>query len=298
MPLAIIVHGGAGAIAPARRNIARTGCLLAASIGWRILIEGGSALEAITAAIIVLENNPNFNAGTGSCLTTEGIVEMDAGIMRGDTLDVGAVAGIHNLRNPILAAREVLTSPQVLLIGEGAERFAASRGIPFCDSHELITLRQRERWNVLHGDVPSSDLSDPAVTHGTVGAVALDSNGNIVAAASTGGIMNKPAGRVGDTPIPGAGFYAENGIGGVSCTGKGEDFLRLTLARRTIERITEGTEAQAAAEASITELEQRVHGSGGLIAIDAAGHVGWARNTDAMSYAYMSTGMEEPISGA
>jgi L-asparaginase / beta-aspartyl-peptidase len=299
MPLALIVHGGAGAIAPERHQITRDGCAAAALAGWQILRSGGSALDAVTAAVVALEDNPAFNAGTGSVLTRDGIAELDAGVMDGATLAVGAVAGVHRIKNPILLARRMLDSPEVLLIGDGAEQFAANQGFHFCDPDDLITAAMRERWraSLTTGDNAGAPLSDPEGRHGTVGAVALDAAGHIVAAASTGGVMNKPAGRVGDTPIAGAGFYAEDGIGGVSCTGRGEEFIRLAIARRAVEMLGRGDGAQEVAGASVTLLGERVGGLGGLIVVDHAGRVGFARNTVAMPYAFMTGDMGTPESG-
>ncbi len=295
MPQALIVHGGAGAIAPARPNIPRAGCAAAAAIGWQVLRGGGSALDAAIAATVALEDNPAFNAGTGATLTRDGVAELDAGLMIGDTLQVGAVAGVSRIKNPILLARQVLDSPIVLLAGAGAEEFAVSRGLALCDPQALITPEQRQRWQARRASDATPPLSDPDAPHGTVGAVALDAWGRIVAAASTGGMANKPPGRVGDTPIAGAGFYAEDGLGGVACTGQGEDFIRLAIARRTIEAIERGATAQQAAFKAISLLGTRIKGEGGLVVIDAAGRVGFARNTAAMAYAYITEGMTEPV---
>ncbi len=295
MPLALIVHGGAGNIPPERHQIARDGCAAAAVAGWQILRAGGSALDAVTAAVVALEDNPAFNAGTGSALTRDGIAELDAGIMDGATLAVGAVAGVRRIKNPILLARRMLARPEVLLIGDGAEQFATDQGISLCDPDELITAEVRERWRA--NLTTDGGVNDPEGKHGTVGAVALDAAGHVVAAASTGGMMNKPAGRVGDTPIAGAGFYAEDGAGGVSCTGRGEDFIRLAIARRVVEMLARGDAAQPAADACIALLGERVGGTGGLIVVDAAGRVGFARNTFAMSYAFMAGGMDAPQMG-
>ena len=295
MPLALIVHGGAGAIPPHRRAAAQAGCAAAAQSGWDILRQGGTALDAVTAAVTALEDDPTFNAGTGAVLTKEGHAELDAGIMDGATLNVGAVAGVRQVKNPIILARHVLALPQVLLLGEGAEALAAAMGMPFVSPQHFIDAYRR---------APSQPLSDAEIAslqaegkHGTVGAVALDAQGHIVAAASTGGVANKPVGRVGDTPIAGAGFYAEDGVGGVSCTGQGEAFIRLAVARRVCEALEQGAGAQTAADRIITLLGARIAGEGGLIAIDASGRIGFARNTTAMSYAYCTEGMEAPIAG-
>ncbi len=189
MPSAIIVHGGAGAIPPELSEVYQAGCKEAALIGWRILQAGGAALDAVEAAVRSLEDNPYYNAGTGAGPTEEGKVELDAGMMDGYRLDVGAVADVERIKNPISLARKVLESPHVLLVGRMPEK------------------------------------------HGTVGAVALDDLGRLAAATSTGGILNKYPGRVGDTPLVGCGFYADENAA-ISCTGHGEDFIRLLIAKR------------------------------------------------------------------
>lgn len=329
MGLALIVHGGAGAMARERYDAAREGCREAALVGWRVLLGGGSATEAVRVAIMALEDNPGFNAGTGAVLTTEGNAQLDAGVMDGQTLAVGAVAGVERIKNPIALARLVMDSPHVLLIGAGAESFAVEARMPLCDPSELITETQFARWQRGYRDgddanvgplvsfTPESEPAahrngngaHPAATvdgepihsdahkHGTVGAVAVDSQGNVAAGASTGGIGAKYPGRVGDTPIVGAGFCAENGLGGVSSTGHGEDFIRLTLARRALDYIAGGMSAQAAASAAIKLLDQRVRGAGGLILLDGQGRVGYARNTKTMAHAFMLEGMGEPFAG-
>ena len=293
MPIALIVHGGAGTIAPQRHEAARLGCAAAAQVGWAVLQRGGSALDAVTTAVSALEDNPTFNAGTGAVLTRDGYAELDAGIMDGATLGVGAVAGLRRIKNPILLARAVLDLPQVLVLGEGAEALAAERGIAFVDPAHFVQAYQRE---------PSQPLPDDAAAtlqhegkHGTVGAVALDAQGHIVAAASTGGVAGKLPGRVGDTPIAGAGFYAEDGVGGISCTGQGEAFIRLSVARRLAEALERGADVATAAGQVIALVGKRVSGEGGIIAINAAGRIGFAHNTRDMSYAYYQEGMSEPI---
>ena len=285
MPIALIVHGGAGTIAPHRHADARRGCAAAARTGWDILLRGGSATEAVMAAMVALEDDPTFNAGTGAVLTADGHAELDAGIMDGATLDVGAVAGLRRIHNPILLARAVLDSPQVFLLGMGAEDFAEAHGIPMVDPAHFVASYQHTPSQPLPADAGSLDREGK---HGTVGAVALDAQGHIVAAASTGGYLGKPAGRVGDTPIAGAGFYAEDGIGGIACTGEGEAFIRVLAARRVAEALATGMDAQTAAAHVIALVGERVHGSGGLIAIDAAGRVGFAHNTTNMSYAFFT----------
>ena len=335
MGLALIVHGGAGAIARDRYEAARDGCREAALMGWQVLLSGGSALDAAQTAIVALENNPGFNAGTGAVLTTDGRAQLDAGLMDGATLDAGAIAGVERIKNPIMVARRVLSSPHVLLMGAGAEQFAVESGVELCDPSELVTPTQHARWRAGyregdavhsgsgldtgivgvelrpddstygsangangHGPVANdTPVHADAEKHGTVGAVAVDANGNIAAGASTGGIAAKFPGRIGDTPLVGCGYYAENGLGGVSSTGHGEDFIRLVLARRALDYIAKGMSAQAAASAAIRLLDERVHGDGGLILLDSQGRVGYARNTSSMAHAFIIEGMSEPFAG-
>nr|WP_242527180.1 isoaspartyl peptidase/L-asparaginase [Ktedonosporobacter rubrisoli] len=209
MPIAIVVHGGAGAIAPERKEITRIGCEEAAAIGWRVLEAGGSALDAVQAAVCALEDNPEYNAGTGSCLTHTGNIEMDAGLMEGHTLQVGAVANIELLKNPILLARKVLESPHVLLVSQGARRFALENGFSLCKFEDLLTERQHNRWKQIHGvddDEPryyrrqvghvqariepaNPVFEEPEERHGTVGAVAVDIHGHLASATSTGVLL-------------------------------------------------------------------------------------------------------------
>ncbi len=315
MGLALIVHGGAGMIPPERYDAARAGCRAAVEAGWRVLLAGGSALDAAQAAIMALEDNPSFNAGTGATLTADGRAELDAGLMDGETLDVGAVASVERVKNPIALARAVMASPHVLLVGAGAELFATESGIALVDPETLVTPAQRERWRQGYSDAEatadaalrggldtgaapqSGHIHSDSDKHGTVGAVAIDAQGRIAAGASTGGLAAKHPGRVGDTPLPGCGYIAENGIGGVSSTGHGEAFIRLTLARRALELMASGMPAQEAAEAAIRLLGERVGGQGGLITLDAQGRPGFARNTPAMAYAYMLEGAAEIVAG-
>lgn len=322
MGYALIVHGGAGAMSHDRYDAAREGCRDATLAGWQILAQGGSALDAVEAAIVTLENNPGFNAGTGAVLTKEGRAELDAGLMDGTTLDVGAVAGVERIKNPILLARSVLASPHALLMGAGAEEFALHSGMRLSDPSELVTPAQYARWqrgysagddvNIgsqldvgtgPHGRGAGSLAEDAELVHldghkhGTVGAVAVDMQGRTAAGASTGGIAAKHPGRIGDTPLPGCGFYAEDGLGGVSSTGHGEDFIRLLLARRALDFVAAGFSAQAAATAAIRLLDERLKGSGGLILLDRNGRVGYARNTPTMAHAFIVEGMESVQAG-
>lgn len=308
MPIAIIVHGGAGDISPDRAESAQAGCKEAALVGWRILVAGGAALDAVEAAARALEDNPIYNAGTGSSLTSDGNIEMDAGIMEGSTLRVGAVAGVELIKNPISLARKVLESTHVLLVGKGAQEFAQEQGIPLCAFEDLVTERQYKTW--LENKAQANNVSEEPrhhrreggssrVTtdeHGTIGAVAFDMSGVLAAATSTGGIYNKFPGRVGDSPLVGCGFYADENAA-VSCTGHGEDFVRLLIAKRTADFIARGNTAREAAEAAIAVLSARASGTGGLIVVDRKGDIGFAWNSQSMARAYMFEGIPEPVTG-
>ena len=297
MPIAIIVHGGAGTASPERSEILQAGCKEAALVGWRMLQEGGSALDAVEAAVCALEDNPSYNAGTGACLNSDGNIELDAGIMDGQGLHVGAIAGVERIKNPISLARKVLESPHVLLVGRGAEQFAQEQGISQCTLEELVTERQYKIWQEQQAQEPQQ--AQPSDKHGTVGAVALDASGVLAAATSTGGIRNKYPGRVGDSPLVGCGFYADE-YAAVSCTGDGEDFVRLLIAKRAADVVGNskgGQTAREAAEAAIAVLGAKSTGTGGMIVVDRKGNVGFAWNSRNMSHAYIIEGMEEPVSG-
>ncbi len=323
MSIAIVVHGGAGSLAAERSEIVQAGCKEAVLLGWQILQNGGRALDAVEAAVRALEDNPQYNAGTGSSLNMEGSIEMDAGMMEGDTLRVGAVAGVENIKNPILLARQVLESSHALLIGRGAEEFALEQGMSLCTREELLTQRQHEIWQTMRAehlaqqqepsyhrreigslaarDVPKKTprLVTPQELeeqHGTVGAAAVDAHGRLAAATSTGGTHYKYPGRVGDSPLVGCGFYADEHAA-VSCTGHGEDFIRLLLAKRAADCVARGMSARDAAEATIAVLNAKATGKGGLIIVDHLGNVGFAWNSPHMSYAYIIDGMTEPITG-
>lgn len=306
MSIAIVVHGGAGNISPERFDIAQQGCKEAIQVGWRLLQDGGTALEAVEAAVRSLEDNPNFNAGTGACLTSEGTIELDAGMMEGHTLRVGAVAGIEHIKHPISLARMVMESPHVLLVGKGAQDFALEQGVTLCSFEDLLTERQYNNWKE---SIAASDDGEPRYhrrvvqplaqredQHGTVGAVALDSSGYLAAATSTGGTLNKYPGRVGDSPLVGCGFYADDNAA-ISCTGHGEDFIRLLIAKRAADGVAQGMTARDAAEATIALLGAKAEGQGGLIIVDRFGNVGFAWNTEHMAYAYMNEALTESIAG-
>ena len=306
MPIAIVVHGGAGNISADRFESNQKGCKEAINVGWRILQDGGTALEAVEAAVRSLEDNPNFNAGTGACLNSEGNIELDAGMMEGHTLRVGAVADVERIKHPISLARIVMESPHVLLVGKGAQEFALEQGVELCSFEDLLTERQYNLWKE---SVAAHEAAEPRYhrrvvhplasqedQHGTVGAVALDSSGYLAAATSTGGMLNKYPGRVGDSPLVGCGFYADDNAA-ISCTGHGEDFIRLLIAKRAADCVANGMNARAASEATIALLSAKAEGQGGLIIVDRLGNVGFAWNTEHMTYAYMNEAMSEPIAG-
>jgi L-asparaginase / beta-aspartyl-peptidase len=282
-PIAIVVHGGATEIPPGEQEPHRLGCLEAANIGWQVLCNGGSALDAVEAAILHLENDPTFNAGRGAALTRDGRTQLDAGIMEGDSLKIGAVAAIEHYANPISIARRVLEGTEHhLLVGPGAERFAWDQSFTRIDNHELVVERERQ---VL------------ARSHDTVGAVALDLSGGLAAGTSTGGLSDSLAGRVGDSPLPGAGFYADSRFGAVSCTGAGEEIMRVGLALRAIQALEDGNPAGSAATRAMELFQQRVPETAGLILLDRNGGIGLAHNSPHLAYAYRAPGMDEPASG-
>jgi beta-aspartyl-peptidase (threonine type) len=284
------VHGGAGHPAAddppssesgdARRL---AGVRRAAGAALELLLAGGSALDAVERAVLVLEDDPTYNAGTGAVLTEDGEVELDACIMDGATLRCGAVAAVKDVANPVTLARRVMeSSAHVLLAGEGASRFARSAGIPAVANARLVTERQRARWQAaLHA---RGGASSPG--HGTVGAVARDAAGHLAAATSTGGILLKLPGRVGDTPLIGCGTYADDQLAAVSCTGQGERIIQLTLARHAADLVGRGLSAAAAAAEAVRVLAARVGGEGGLVVIAPRGPPGFAHGTPQLARAW------------
>ena len=278
---ALIVHGGAGADPASGREELRRGIRDAVAAGWAALHQGGGAVDAVEAAVCAMEDNPRFNAGRGSVLTTEGTVEMDASIIEGDGLRNGAVACVTAVRHPVSLARRILEDGRhSFFVGEGAMAHARTLGVPFCDPEELITDAQRKRLESLMG--------------GTVGAVALDRRGLIAAATSTGGTAGKLPGRVGDSALIGCGTYAESTSGGVSCTGDGEAIIRVVLARRTVDILKVASDPMHACQAAIDVLVEEGRGGGGLICIDWKGRLGWAHSTPLMPVGFMSPDRDVP----
>jgi beta-aspartyl-peptidase (threonine type) len=267
----------------------------AIAAGWKVLDRGGSALDAVEEAVATLEDDETFDAGRGSFLNRDGKVQLDALIMEGATLRAGGVGCVERLRNPVRAARKILSeSPHVYFVGEGAERFAAEHGVPLCSNEDLIIQRERDRLRDYQAQPPGqqADLFAPAVSHDTVGAVALDRSGNIAAATSTGGTLNKAPGRLGDSSLIGCGCYADNDTGAASTTGWGEPIMKLVLAKWATDRIATGQEPQAVAEESIRYLKQRVDGHGGIILLSRKGEFGIFHNTPRMAWGVRSATLD------
>jgi beta-aspartyl-peptidase (threonine type) len=268
---AILVHGGAGRWASGDRSLAVAGVARAAAVGWRVLADGGSALDAATEAVVALEDDPLFNAGTGSVLNADGDVEMDASVMAGDSLSAGGVACIRRVRNPVLVARRVMEATDcVLLAGASATAFAREQG--FAEHDPGLPRALRAGAGV-----------------GTVGAVALDAVHRLAAATSTGGREGKRPGRVGDAPIPGAGNYA-SAQAAVSATGWGEQMLRYVTAKDVAERIARGAAPDAALREVLDDMARRFGEPVGAIALDARGNLGVVHGTEAMPHAWRRSG--------
>jgi beta-aspartyl-peptidase (threonine type) len=285
--ISIAIHGGAGVItrsslsaedeAAYRADLAR-----ALDAGYEVLQAGGDSLDAVTAAVRILEDSPLFNAGRGAVFNHEGINELDASIMDGRTLKAGAVAGVRHVRNPVDLARRVMErSPHVLLSGAGAEEFALEQGMELVPRKYFFTER---RWQQLERARAGDKLGAAALGYfGTVGAVARDSRGNLAAATSTGGMTNKRWGRVGDSPIIGAGNYADNDSCAVSATGSGEFFIRSVLAHEISALMKyRGLAVEEAARQAVRERLQGIGGDGGVIVVDREGNVAMQFNTEGM----------------
>ncbi len=284
---AIAIHGGAGALP--RSEITgnlearyRAGLEAALDEGAAVLDRGGASLDAVTSAVRVLEDDPLFNAGRGAVLTRRGRAELDASIMSGRDLAAGAVAGLEHVRNPIVLARRVMEkSRHVLLVGQGAEEFALEEGVELVPNEYFRTPeREHALQRALHGERTWELVAPP---HGTVGAVALDEAGDLAAATSTGGTTRKRPGRVGDSPIIGAGTYAKNGVCAVSATGYGEFFIRTVAAHDVCAQVEYGRQSLAKAVSSVLrEKIGRLGGDGGIIAVGADGTVVMDFNTEGM----------------
>jgi beta-aspartyl-peptidase (threonine type) len=275
----------------------------ALAAGWRVLERGGSALDAVEEAVVIMEDDETFDAGRGSFLNRDGRVQLDALIMDGATLRAGGVGCVEHLRNPVRAARKILSeSPHVYFVGEGAENFAAEHGVALCKNEDLIIPREVERLREYQASLAASkqdgnDLFAPSddmtISHDTVGAVALDCNGNIAAATSTGGTLNKAPGRLGDSSLIGCGCYADNESAAASTTGWGEPIMKLVLAKWTADRIAAGNLPEWSAQEAMNYLKQRVNGHGGIIVLNREGHIGISHNTPRMAWAYKTVKKQE-----
>ena len=310
----IVIHGGAGTITrasmtPEKERAYEEGLRRALDAGYSILQTGGTALDAVEAAVKLMEDNPLFNAGKGAVFTNEGRNELDASIMDGKTLKAGAVAGVTTIRNPITAARAVMEkSEHVMMAGKGAEQFAMKNGCAIVDPSYFYT---KERWKGLQKARHADSLKrlnqpqgksflrqpdNPDYKYGTVGAVALDKHGNLAAATSTGGMTNKRYGRIGDSPIIGAGTYANNNTCAISSTGWGEYFIRLVMAKSISDRMELADEIlQVAAEELIMKQLPQLGGDGGVIGVDKYGNPVMVFNTSGMYRAYKKSDGEQKV---
>jgi beta-aspartyl-peptidase (threonine type) len=300
----LIIHGGAWNIPDEAVEDCRAGIRRALEAGWKILASEGSAINAVQAAIVILEDDPAFDAGFGSHLNRDGHVQLDAIIMDGSSLKSGAIAAVEHVRNPILLARAVLEkSEHMMLVAAGAEQFALEQGVPLCAPETLVHERERIAWARCREDTHAAEHH---VGHesGTVGAVALDSSGHLFAATSTGGTCCKLPGRVGDSPLIGCGCYADAEAGGVSCTGHGEGIMKIVMAKMATDLLHDQrvllphrekngqplSLPQAVADACIRKLALRAHTTGGLILLDHEGNPAAAFNTPRMAYGYVESG--------
>ncbi len=295
----LLVHGGAWAIPDDMVEAHLKGVRNAIAAGWRALERGGSALDAVEEAIVIMEDDDTFDAGRGSFLTADGRVQMDAMMMDGGTLRAGGVGCVEHIANPIRAARKVLDeSHHVYFVGEGAERFAAAQGIHLCTNESLIVPREVERLRKAQksAQTPQELLRS---MHDTVGAVALDQHGNIAAGTSTGGTLNKTPGRVGDSSLIGCGCYADNDSAAISTTGWGEPMMKLVLAKHVADEVRHGKAPAEAAPAALEYMKRRLDGHGGMIVLDREGRMGIAHSTSRMAWAYrigdgMQAGVVQP----
>jgi beta-aspartyl-peptidase (threonine type) len=284
VPIALAVHGGAWNIPDALVEPSTRGIEAALRKGWEILRDGGTALDVVEIAVRHLEDDPHFDAGRGSHLNSAGRVELDASIMDGEHLAAGAVAAVERVRHPVSLARKVMErSSHVMLVGPGARAFAREVGEPLCRTPDLLVGRELALYRrVRRGDRrPVIHEFEPGPL-GTVGAVALDRDGHVASATSTGGVQDKTPGRVGDTPVIGSGTFADDRLGAASCTGHGESILKAVLAKGAVDRL-DGERPPASAARSALATLRRVDGLGGLILVDRQGRVATAFNTPRMA---------------
>jgi beta-aspartyl-peptidase (threonine type) len=292
----LVVHGGAWAMPDDMVEAHLHGVRNALAAGWQILQHGGPALDAVEESVVVMEDDETFDAGRGSFLNRDGRVQLDALIMEGATLRAGGVGCVERLRNPVRAARKILSeSPHVYFVAEGAEKFAAEHGVVLCKNEDLVIPREVERLREYQQEAArhGNDLFAPSISHDTVGAVALDRDGNIAAATSTGGTLNKAPGRLGDSSLIGCGCYADNLSAAASTTGWGEPIMKLVLAKWTADRVAAGNLPEWAAQEAMNYLKQRLNGHGGIIVLNAQGQFGIAHNTPRMAWACKTVRKEE-----
>lgn len=284
----IIVHGGAWDIPDDLVKAHKSGCKKAAVVGYAVLRQGGSALDAVVEAVKVMEDDPTFDAGVGSFLNARGKVELDAAIMDGKSLNCGVVGAVTRLKNPIVVARLVMEkTDNVMLVGRGAMRLAQAHGLPMVRLKELLTERELMRWQQLKCKKNFSARQIFANGYrDTVGAVAFDQWGNLAAANSTGGTPNKLPGRVGDTGQIGSGIYADNTKGAVCSTGWGEPIIKIVMAKSICDRMAQESSVTNAIRDGLGELKKRANGFGGAIAINRYGNIGFGFNTPRMAYAF------------
>ncbi|XP_037543683.1 isoaspartyl peptidase/L-asparaginase [Nematolebias whitei] len=287
----VVVHGGAGHIPKERSEKSTMGVCSAAQAAYFVLQGGGSSMDAVVEAVTSLENNPSFNAGCGSVLNIKGEVEMDAIVMDGKTLASGAVSAVRNIANPVQLARLVMDkTSHACLTAEGASQFAHSMGVAEVPQESLITEYSRMRWRKnLAPD--ANPVESQMGKMGTVGAVAVDIEGNVACATSTGGMLNKMEGRVGDTPCIGSGGYADNLSGAVSTTGHGETIMKVTLARLILFHMEKGQSAEAASDLGLAYMKSRVGGLGGVVTVDPKGNWAARFSSKQMSWAAAQSGM-------
>ncbi len=289
----VLVHGGAGAVHQDALARHMDGCMQAARVASELLGAGGSAEDAAVRAVMTLEDDPVFNAGTGACLDEDGTLSLDAAIMEGGALRGGGVCALPPFKNPVAIARAAMDDGEhVLYAAEGAARFAMARGFTPASEEDMITAVARERFAAVRDRGERSGWAG-----GTVGAVVVV-RGHVVAATSTGGKINKRKGRVGDSPILGAGTYADDAAGACSATGDGERFMRMCIAKSVIDQLTAGATPESAARDALATMVARVGGDGGLIVVDRTGRMGLARNTNTMTWGAMAEGWSEPRCGS
>ncbi|OCT80563.1 isoaspartyl peptidase/L-asparaginase [Xenopus laevis] len=289
----IVIHGGAWAIPDHLAECSKIGVKNAAKCGYSVLVNRGSSMQAVESAVRVLEDDISFDAGHGAVLNADGDVELDAVIMDGKNLAAGSVSCIKNISNPITFARTVLEkTSHTMLTGKGADAYAEKMNIARVSRDELVTEHAIQEWEQYHKYKQSvTNLFNTEKVHDTVGAVAIDCQGNVSCATSTGGITNKMVGRVGDSPIIGCGGYADNHVGAVSTTGHGESIMKVTLARLVLFYMEQGETPQKAADQALEYMINRVHGRGGLVVVSKNGQWAARFTTKRMAWASIQDGV-------